>query len=143
MGSGISRLYSPLVNPAHIAEMKRKGVKFTEENVVMTAKDEKGNLMWLETGDERAGLKHLLHGDGKSPGHEYDFAKAFGVKPTQVPALMKSILSNGTLVSENSRKLPNGRIGIERIYSVDGKHYLLTGVGTNGFIVTAYPVGLE
>lgn len=146
MGSGAGGLYkgaAPLIDPAHIDELKKKGVKFTEKNVVMTAKDQKGNLMWLETGNDNAGLKHLLQGNGKTPGHANDFKKAFGVSPDQVPSLMKSIISSGTLVSNKQRLLPNGNIGIERIYSVDGKHYLLTSVGTNGFIVTAYPVELN
>ncbi len=64
----------------------------------------------------------------------------FNVSPDQVPSLMKSIISKGALVSNRQRLLQNGNIGIERIYFFGGKHYLLTGVGTNGFIVTAYPV---
>lgn len=27
----------------------------------------------------------------------------------------------------------------ERIYYYKGKHYIVAGIGTNGFIVTAYP----
>ena len=32
------------------------------------------------------------------------------------------------------------REGIEKLYSYNGKYYLLTGVGTNGFLVSAYPI---
>jgi len=32
------------------------------------------------------------------------------------------------------------REGIEKLYSHNGKNYLLTGVGTNGFMVSAYPI---
>ena len=146
MGSGAGGLYNgaaPLIDPAHIDEMKNKGVQFSEDNVVMTAKDRDGNLMWLETGNEHAGLKHLLQGNGKTPGHANDFKNAFDVSPAQVPSLIKSIISDGTLVVNRERKLANGRIGFERVYSVNGKHYLLIGVGTNGFIVTAYPVEIS
>ena len=31
-------------------------------------------------------------------------------------------------------------VPVERIYYYNGKHYVLTGIGTNGFIVTAYPI---
>ena len=51
--------------------------------------------------------------------------------------------ANGNIVSEQKVSLPKGGQGIERIYYVDGKHYLLTGVGTNGFIVTSYPVEIK
>ena len=41
---------------------------------------------------------------------------------------------------EYSRVKPeNG--GYERLYSHNGKYYLLSGVGTNGYIVSAYPIG--
>ena len=30
--------------------------------------------------------------------------------------------------------------GYERLYSKDGKYYIVAGVGLNGFIVTAYPL---
>lgn len=146
MGSGKCGLYrgaGPLIDPAHIEEMKKKGVNFTEENVVMTVKDREGNLMWLETGDTNAGLIHILYGNGQKPGHADDFKNAFGASISNVPTIMKSIISSGVLVSNKERLLPSGRTGIERIYSVDGKHYLLTGVGTNGFIVTAHPVEID
>lgn len=47
--------------------------------------------------------------------------------------------SDGQVVS-NTLKITNGRQGFERIYYYDGKHYVLTGIGTNGFIVSAYPI---
>ena len=32
------------------------------------------------------------------------------------------------------------RDGIEKLYSHNGNYYLLTDIGTNGFIVSAYPI---
>lgn len=34
----------------------------------------------------------------------------------------------------------NGREGYEKLYRYKNQYYLLTGVGTNGFIVTSYPI---
>lgn len=34
----------------------------------------------------------------------------------------------------------NNHQGFKRIYYYEGKHYLLAGIGTNGFIVSAHPV---
>ena len=52
---------------------------------------------------------------------------------------MNDVVSNGRIISNELKRI-NGRDGFERIYYYDGKHYVLTGIGTNGFIVTAYPI---
>lgn len=146
MGTGSSGLYTmpkPLVEAEHLMEMEAKKVKFNLEEVVMTAKDTNENLVWLEKGNENKGLEHILNGSKTSPGHKEDFQNAFGVSESNIPRFMKNVISNGNIVSEQKVSLPKGGQGIERIYYVDGKHYLLTGVGTNGFIVTSYPVEIK
>ena len=47
---------------------------------------------------------------------------------------LKRVVSKGTV------KLPNGRVGYEKIYSYRGKYYTLGAIGTNGYIVSMYPV---
>ena len=83
MGSGVSDLYdvgaTPLVEEEHLNEMKKKGVKFTPEDVVLTAKDRNGNLVWLENGDNNKGLQHILYGTEGKSGHAKDFKNAFDV----------------------------------------------------------------
>lgn len=147
MGSGVSDLYdvgaTPLVEEEHLNEMKKKGVKFTPEDVVLTAKDRNGNLVWLENGDNNKGLQHILYGTEGKSGHAKDFKNAFDVSQESIPVFLKTIITHGSIISDHRVKLPNGKTGIERVYSVDGKHYLLTGVGTNGFIVTSYPIEIK
>ena len=146
MGSGVSGLYggaAPLVEEAHLDEMEKKGVKFSIDDIIMTAKDEKGNLVWLEKGDNNKGLQHILYGSDGLIGHEKDFERAFKISKEGIPVFLKSIITNGSIISDRKVKLSNGKIGIERVYNVDGKHFLLTGVGTNGFIVTSYPVEVK
>lgn len=122
-----------------IAELEKKGIKFTKQDIVFITKDGTGQTVWLEKGNSSAGLEHILNGDGKSPGHAADFEKAFGIQRANIPSFLKNVISNGRVVS-NTLKLVNGRQGYERIYYYDGKHYVLTGIGTNGFLVSAYPV---
>ena len=31
-------------------------------------------------------------------------------------------------------------MGYERVYEHSGKYYAMTGIGTNGFILSAYPI---
>ena len=43
-----------------IKELVESGRKVTPENVIIVTKDKENNIMWLETGNENAGLKHIL-----------------------------------------------------------------------------------
>lgn len=122
-----------------IDELEKNGVKISKGNVVFATKDKTGQTVWLEKGNKKAGLEHILEGNGISPGHAADFEKAFGITKDQLPSFLNNIISNGEIVS-NQLRIINGRCGFERIYFFDGKYFVLTGIGTNGFIVTAYPV---
>lgn len=122
-----------------IKELEKVGVKFTKEDVIFVAKDATGQTVWLEKGNKFAGLEHILDGNGKSPGHASDFEKAFGISRDQIPTFLNNIISNGKIISNELKEI-NGRDGFERIYYYNGKHYVLAGIGTNGFIVTAYPI---
>lgn len=115
-------------------------VKFNEKDVIFVTKDKTRQTIWLETGNGNAGLKHILDGNGtkEKPGHANHFKKVFNVNRNQVPELLNKIISNGTIYS-NKLKIINGRQGYERIYEYDGRYILVTGIGTNGFIVSAYP----
>lgn len=50
-----------------------------------------------------------------------------------------SVFTNGDL--EYSRfTIKNGKEGFERLYKYKGEYYLLSGIGINGFVVSAYPL---
>lgn len=122
-----------------ISELEKSGAKFTRENIVFVTKDKSGQIIWLEKGSPTAGLEHILNGNEKSSGHTADFEKAFNISRENIPSFIKRVVSEGTIIS-NSLKVINGRQGYERIYYYKGKYCMLTGIGTNGFIVSAYPV---
>lgn len=134
MGAGNSGLYKNTkgaLKPEHLMnELKESGVKFTEENVVMITKTKKNELVWLEKGNESAGLNHIIKR------HEKDFKNKFGVSKENIPITIKDILKNGT---EISSKIKNK--GFEKVYLYNGEHIVITAVGTNGFIVSVYPGG--
>ena len=60
-------------------ELETAGVKFTKEDVLFVTKDKTGQLVWLEKGNQRAGLEHILNGSGNTGGHAADFERAFGL----------------------------------------------------------------
>lgn len=123
-----------------ISELKRKHIKFDESNLVFITRDKTGQIVWLENGNERAGLKHILDGNGQSSGHAEHFMKAFGVIRESIPNYLKDVISNGTIVEDRTVQLNGGALGYSRKYSYEGNYFIVTGIGSNGFIVSAYPV---
>ena len=121
-----------------IAGLEKSGVKFTKENIVFITKDATGQTVWLETGNALAGLQHILDGDGRTSGHAADFERAFGVTREAIPGYLQKVVTDGIVVSNELKKI-GSREGYERIYYYEGNHYVITGVGTNGFIISAYP----
>lgn len=134
MGAGNSGLYKNTkgaLKPEHLMdELRQSSVKFNEEDVVMITKTKKKELVWLEKGNEIKGLKHIIDG------HERDFKNKFGVSKENIPSAIKDIFENGTEIS--SKRKNNG---LEKVYLYKGEYIVITGVGTNGFIVSVYPGG--
>ena len=143
MGSGISGGYSNTKgasssSEALVKQLEQSGVKFSKKDMVFVTKDQTGQVVWLEKGTSSAGLKHILDGDGKSPGHAEDFQRAFGISRSEIPTHIEKVIANGTVV-DNKLKPVRNRMGYERTYYYNGEYYVVTGIGTNGYIVSAYP----
>ena len=123
-----------LIDQSLLAEMETSGVKFTRKNVIFTARDSTGQVIWLEKGNKAAGYAHL-----ETRGHVGQIAKKFGVSESEVPRLLRNVIKDGRIVS-NKIKKTNGRDGYERVYEYNGGRILLAGIGLNGFMVSAYPL---
>ena len=121
-----------------IQELKDNNIKFSEKDIQFITKDKTGQTVWLESGSSGAGLKHILDGNGNTKGHAGDFQKAFGISRADIPAYLEKVITNGKIV-ENKIKPIGKRMGYERTYYYNGNYHVVTGIGTNGFIVSAYP----
>ena len=116
-----------------IQELKSKNIKFSEKDIQFITKDKTGQTIWLENGNSNAGLKHIISR------HATDFQSKHGVSQSEIKNHLNKVFTSGKV--EYSRTTQrNGRMGYERLYTYNGKHYLLSGVGTNGYIVSAYPL---
>lgn len=124
-----------------IKDLESNGVKFSKEDIVFITKDKTGQTVWLEKGNSSVGLEHSINGNRRTPGHAKDFEKTFGISKAEIPNYLNKVISNGSVISSGLKNI-NGRSGFERIYYFDKKYYVLTDIGTNGFIVTAYPIEL-
>lgn len=141
MGSGISGGYSNTKgasssSEALVKQLEQSGVKFSKKDMVFVTKDKTGQVVWLEKGNESSGLQHIVSR------HADDFQSKHGVSKSQISDHLNDVFTSGKV--EYSRiTQKNGRAGYERLYSYNGKYYLQTGVGTNGYIVSAYPVSKD
>ena len=115
-----------------IRELEENNIKFTKEKIVFITKDQTGQTVWLEKGNSSGGLEHI------TIRHADDFLSKNGVEESSIPAYLKSVFQTGEI--EYSRISRNNG-GFEKLYKYNGQYYLLSGIGENGFIVSAYPIG--
>ncbi|MBC2122193.1 hypothetical protein HCB07_05635 [Listeria marthii] len=113
-----------LLNKNLLDELATSGVKYNPEDVVMITKNLDGKLLWLEKGNNKAGLKHIVDG------HAFDF-EARGIK--DIPSFLSEILETKPI------KTGVGKNGPFANYLINGVKYRVA-YGTNGFIVSFYPI---
>ncbi|HGX1685452.1 TPA: LXG domain-containing protein [Listeria innocua] len=112
------------LNKNLLDELATSGVKYNPEEVVMITKNLDGKLLWLEKGNNKAGLKHIVDG------HAVDF-EARGIK--DIPSFLNEVLKNKPI------KTGDGKNGPFANYLIKGVKYRVA-YGTNGFIVSFYPI---
>lgn len=119
------------VNPALLNELATKGVKFTPENVIATARAPSGQVVFLETGDSASGLMHIVQR------HATDFANV-GISEAQIPGVVTRAVSEGNIVGYQGRG--TGRPIYEVTVNGQAQRIAIT-TGSNGYIVGANPAG--
>jgi len=114
-----------------LKEMTSQGIKYTPDNIVQVAKNADGKIVFLETGNSKAGLQHII---GE---HAKDFAN-IGVSEAQIPSVVMKAVSEGKVVGYQGKG--TGRPIYETV--INGEtHRLAITVSSNGFMVGANPAG--
>ena len=98
------------------------GARITEDNVVTIFTTDDGRTVWLETGDSGSGLQHI------EERHTSDFEQ-IGIQQSEIPEFIQQGLTDGNQIGIN-----NG----EPVYLAGNRPVTIV-VGSNGYIVTAYP----
>lgn len=135
MGAGNSGLYKKTngaLKPEHLMEeLRQKGVKFTEDNVVMVTKTQTDKLAWLEKGNETAGLEHIInrHGD--------QFLQK-GITAESIPSFLKTAIEKGRIVGNQGKFHSQPRVIYEVDYNGETIKVAIT-ISDNGYIVGANP----
>ncbi|MDX2273609.1 MAG: hypothetical protein NW237_16890 [Cyanobacteriota bacterium] len=87
-----------------------------------------GSLVWLERGNQDAGLRHIISR------HERDFAE-FGIPAGELSEFLIEMVRNGEPV------MMQGTRQVYRVFYRGQDWHVAVTVGDNGFIVGANPVG--
>ena len=116
-----------------LAELLKIGVKISPKNVVFTAKDKNGQVVWLENGNATKGLEHIKK-------HTNDFIRKHNIQEKHLVCHLRNVIKYGVVVHSQEKILSNGKMGLEKIYLYKGKYYTLGAIGTNGYIVSMYPI---
>ena len=127
-----------LVKDDMINILTELNVKFYKDDLIFVSKDKTCQIVWLEIGSDRKGLKHILYGNINTKGHLLDFINYFNINEEQIIDTIKDVISNWK-VEYSIIVFRNGKEGYERMYSKDDK-YMVAGIGVNGFLTSIYPV---
>lgn len=79
------------LNTPLLDELTANGVRFTPENVIATTRSSSGKFVFLEAGNSKAGLQHIIEEHGSQ------FAQ-MGVSEAQIPGVVMRAVSEGKLV---------------------------------------------
>lgn len=135
MGAGNSGLYKKIngaLNPEHLMEeLRQKGVKFTEDDIVMVVKTQTDDLAWLEKCNETSGLEHIMnkHGD--------QFLQK-GITAESMPNFLKTDIENVRIVGNQGKFYSQPRVIYEVNYNGEMIKVAIT-ISDNGYIVGANP----
>ena len=119
-----------------IQEALVQGKKINPKEIVFITRDPSGRIVWLEVGETEAeavehdgrpsGLKHILER------HSRDFSE-LGISEKEIPSFIQNLILSGTVIGRD-----RGGI-IYRNSMGEGLLPIAVVIGSNGYIVSAYP----
>lgn len=129
MSKGNSHLFSGTsgVGRALIDEVIANGEKISPNKVLMITRDPTGKIVWLETGNDSSGLKHIIDAHGK------DF-NGKGIANADIPNYVLEAVYQGNVVGTQGKR--NSRTIYEFTYNGVTRRIAIQ-VGENGYIVGA------
>ena len=116
---------------ALIAELQQAGIKHTPENIIRIAKTAEDQIVFLETGNLKAGLQHILEEHTRQFGDK-------GISSEQIPDARMTAVTTGKIVGYQGENNPRPRPIYQFTFNGEIK-YLAVQVSENGYIVSANP----
>lgn len=115
-------------NRALVDELVRSGEKCTPDNIVgITREPNTNQITWLETGNNRAGLNHIIDRHGSQ-------FNGIGIANNEISNFVMEAIHQGNIVGTQGTKNP--RTVYEFVYEGIKRRVAVT-IGSNGFVVGA------
>ncbi len=129
MSKGDSHLFTGTsgAGKALIAQVQANGEKISPEKVLMITKDPSDKIVWMETGNNKSGLEHIID----KHGHEFN---GRGIANDDIPNYVLEAVHQGHIVGLQGKRNP--RSIYEFTYN-GVKQRIAVQVATNGYIVGA------
>lgn len=135
MSKGDSYLFSGTsgAGKALIAEVQASGEKISPEKVVLITKAPSGQIVWMETGNSKSGLQHIID----EHGHQFN---GKGIANDQIPNYVLEAIHQGNIIGTQGKRNP--RTIYEFVYNGITQRIAVQ-VSTNGYIVGANPKSVK
>lgn len=116
-----------------IEALRKQGEKFNEKRLIFITRDINGKIVWLEEGNPGAGFYHMTHDAKTHRSHSKQLFNQFGINEKDIPHFIQKAIQSNKFIEDKKRGI--------RYYNVKGNdtHYLSIVVGSNGYIITAFP----
>ncbi|MCC8192467.1 MAG: hypothetical protein LIO41_05450 [Ruminococcus sp.] len=129
MSKGNSHLFTGTsgAGKSLISEVVANGDKISPGKVVLITRNSKGKIIWMETGNDKSGLKHIL------TNHGLEFAKK-GILDDDVPNYILEAIHQGNIIGTQGKRNPR------TIYEFKYKgelHRIAIQISKNGYVVSA------
>ena len=119
-----------LVDKSLVDQLQKEGIKHNPDNILRIGQVSNGRIVFLETGNNTAGLQHIVKAHGS------DFTNR-GILIEQIPDLVMKALSDNNIIGFQGANRPI----YETIFN-GTKQLIAITVGNNGYIVGANPASL-
>jgi hypothetical protein len=126
-----------IADPILIDQVRARGDKISEKDVIFATKDRRGEIVWLEQGAYRHMIKR---------NHDQQMAEKHHFKKKDFVSHLYKVFRYGAIYDRQLVDVPAGngtRKGWQIIYRYRGKYYMIGSLGTNGYIQSAYPIDKE
>lgn len=135
MSKGSSHLFTNTTGEgkALIAEVQKNGEKISPDKVVLITRDPSGKIVWLESGDGRSGLQHIINEHGSQ-------FNGKGISNKDIPDYVLEAVHQGHVVGSQGKRNP--RTVYEFTYNGQ-KQRIAIQVSSNGYIVGANPKSIK
>lgn len=136
MSKGDSHLFSGTSGEgqALIDEVIANGEKISPDKVLLITRDPSGKIVWMEEGNSRSGLQHIL----VRHGHEFN---GKGISNDNIPNYVLEAVHQGNVVGTQGKRTPPRTI-YEFTYNGETQRIAVQ-VGSNGYIVSANPRSMK